>query len=74
MEEQMYSLTHNSYPAWSGAREHEEGGKGYDGGVKGVKVEEEKYGCKERGKVTFMPQQRADTSSPWLRKATEVLW
>lgn len=38
----------------------------------GRRVEEQKYGCKERGKVTFMAQRRADTSSPWLRKATEV--
>lgn len=51
------------------------GEEGYDvpvGGGKGVKVEEETYGCEERGKVTFMEQQRADTSSPRLRKATEV--
>lgn len=30
------------------------------------------YGCKERGKVTFMERRRADTSSPRLRKAIEV--
>lgn len=29
-------------------------------------------GCKARGKVTFMEQRRADTSSPKLRKAKEV--
>ncbi len=37
-----------------------------------MKAEEERYGCKEREKVTFMEQQRADTSSARLRKATEV--
>lgn len=56
-----------------GGGEHRGGGDVLVGGEKRVRAEEEKkYGCKERGKVTFMAQRRADTSSPWLRKATEV--